>query len=45
MIPSKAQEILSFWFKETPTEKKFKKDDNFDKIIKDKFLKDYELAS
>jgi uncharacterized protein (DUF924 family) len=45
MIPKKAQEILDFWFKETPAEKRFKKDEAFDKIIRDKFLNDYELAS
>ena len=45
MIPKKAQEILDFWFKETPSEKRFKKDEVFDKIIRDKFLNDYELAS
>ena len=45
MIPKKAQEILDFWFKETPSEKRFKKDEVFDKTIKDKFLNDYELAS
>ena len=45
MIPDKAQEILDFWFKETPEEKRFKKDDAFDKIIREKFLKDHELAS
>ena len=27
MIPNKAQEVLDFWFKETPAEKRFKKDD------------------
>ena len=26
MIPKKAQEILDFWFKETPAEKRFKKE-------------------
>ena len=26
MIPKRAQEILDFWFKETPTEKRFKKE-------------------
>jgi uncharacterized protein (DUF924 family) len=31
MIPKKAQEILDFWFKETPAEKRFKKDETFDK--------------
>jgi len=44
MIPERAQIILDFWFKETPQEKHFKKDENFDQIIKDKFLKDYEKA-
>jgi uncharacterized protein (DUF924 family) len=28
MIPEKAQEILDFWFKETPSEMRFKKDEN-----------------
>ena len=45
MIPVKAQEILDFWFKETPSEKRFKKDDAFDQTIRDRFLNDYELAS
>ena len=45
MIPAKAQEILDFWFKETPSEKRFKKDDAFDQTIRDRFLNDYELAS
>ena len=45
MIPDKAQEILDFWFKETPSELRFKKDEKFDQQIRDKFLKDYELAS
>ena len=44
MIPERAQIILDFWFKETPSEMRFKKDENFDKKIKDNFLKDYELA-
>tara|TARA_B100000780_G_C21094811_1_gene441451 strand:- start:1144 stop:1713 length:570 start_codon:yes stop_codon:yes gene_type:complete len=44
IISHKAQVILDFWFKETPAEKRFKKDENLDKIIKEKFLKDYELA-
>ena len=44
-IPSKAQAILDFWLKDTPAEKRFKKDENLDKIITEKFLKDYELAS
>ena len=41
----KTNEILDFWFIETPSEKRFKKDENFDLLIKEKFLKDYELAS
>ena len=41
----KVQEILDFWFKETSQEKKFKKDENFDQLIREKFLKDHELAS
>ena len=41
----KAKEILDFWFVETPDEKKFKKDLKFDQIIKNRFLKDYELAT
>ena len=45
MIPERAQVILDFWFKETPSEMHFKKDENFDQKIKDNFLKDYELAS
>jgi uncharacterized protein (DUF924 family) len=44
MIPDKAQEILDFWFKETPAEKRFKKDEEFDQAIRDRFLNDYELA-
>ena len=43
-ISIKAQAILDFWFKETPLEKRFKKDENLDKTITEKFLKDYELA-
>ena len=42
MIPERAQVILDFWFKETPSEMRFKKDENFDQKIKDKFSKDYE---
>ena len=44
MIPERAQVILDFWFKETPFEMRFKKDEIFDKKIRDNFLKDYELA-
>ena len=45
MIPNKAQDVLDFWFKETPAEKRFKKDEGFDQSIRDRFLNDYELAS
>ena len=38
---SRAQEMLDFWFVDTPSEKRFKKDLTFDQLIKDKFLKDY----
>ena len=44
MIPERAQAILDFWFKETPLEMRFKKDEKFDQKIKENFLKDYELA-
>ena len=40
----KIKKILDFWFIETSDEKKFKKDLKFDQVIKDRFLKDYELA-
>ena len=32
----KINEILDFWFVETPDEKKFKKDLKFDQVIKNK---------
>ena len=38
------KKILDFWFVETSDEKKFKKDLKFDKIIKDRFSSNYELA-
>ncbi|MDC0855820.1 DUF924 family protein, partial [Candidatus Pelagibacter sp.] len=41
----KVQEILDFWFKDTPPKKRFQKHEGFDQEIRDKFLKDYELAS
>ena len=44
MILERAQEILDFWFKETPSDMRFKKDEKFDQKIKNNFLKDYELA-
>ena len=42
---SRAQAILDFWFVETPSEKRFKKDQEFDQLIKNNFSKDYERAS
>tara|TARA_B100000780_G_scaffold154724_1_gene108215 strand:+ start:337 stop:906 length:570 start_codon:yes stop_codon:yes gene_type:complete len=43
-IQIKARNILDFWFKETPAGKRFIKDKVFDNLIREKFLKDYELA-
>ena len=39
MIAERAQAILDFWFKETPSEMRFKKDENFDQKIKKEDLK------
>ena len=44
-ISNKAKSILDFWFKETPSKKRFQKHKDFDQLIKQKFLTDYELAS
>ena len=41
----RAQAILDFWFKETPSKKRFKKDEKFDQLIRENFLNDYEKAS
>ena len=41
----RAKTILDFWFVETPSEKRFKKDEKFDQLIREKFLNDYEKAS
>ena len=41
----RAKAILDFWFVETPSEKRFKKDEKFDQLIREKFLNDYEKAS
>ena len=43
-MDQKIKNILNFWFVETTLEKRFKKDPKFDKLIKEKFLKDHELA-
>ena len=37
MISERAQVILDFWFKETPSEIRFKKDIKFDQKIRDNF--------
>ena len=39
MIPERAQVILDFWFKETPSELHFKKDEKFDQKIRVNFYK------
>ena len=44
-MEKRAQEILDFWFKETPPKKRFQKHKGFDQEIREKFLKDYQLAS
>ena len=44
-MQKRIKEILDFWFKETSSEKRFKKNESFDQLIREKFLKDYELAS
>ena len=44
-MQKKVQEILDFWFKETPPKKRFQKHEGFAQEIREKFLKDYELAS
>ena len=41
----RAKLIIDFWFVETPSEKRFKKDEKFDQSIREKFLNDYEKAS
>ena len=41
---SRAKEVIDFWFVKTSHEKRFKRDDDFDKEIREKFLKDYNLA-
>ena len=41
----KAQEILDFWFIDTPPKKRFQKHKDFDQLIREKFLKDYVIAT
>tara|TARA_B100000579_G_C22762636_1_gene819761 strand:- start:228 stop:788 length:561 start_codon:yes stop_codon:yes gene_type:complete len=40
----RAKAILNFWFKESSTEEHFKRNDNFDKKIRNLFEKDYQKA-
>ena len=40
----RAELILDFWFNQTSPEKRFKRDEAFDNEIREKFLKDYNLA-
>jgi len=37
----RAQEILNFWFKDTPPKKIFQKHEGFDQEIREKLVKDY----
>ncbi len=41
---TRAEIILDFWFSQTSPEKRFKRDEAFDNEIREKFLKDYNLA-
>ena len=40
----RARRILDFWFDDMVVEKRFKKDESFDKLIKEKFKDDYNKA-
>ncbi len=40
-----ADEIISFWFKEIPTESWFKKDADFDRLIEQRFLQTHQAAT
>jgi uncharacterized protein (DUF924 family) len=42
---TRTKKILDFWFKDSPSKKRFQKHKDFDELIKKNFLKDYELAS
>ena len=41
----RAKAILDFWFDDMVVEKRFKRDDNFDQLIRDKFKDDHEKAT
>ncbi len=40
-----AEEVLSFWFEEVAPEQRFKKDPDFDALIRDRFGETYEAAA
>ena len=40
----RAQAVLDFWFDDMIAEKRFKKDDRFDQLIKEKFGEDHTKA-
>ena len=40
----RAKEILDFWFDDMVVEKRFKRDNNFDQVIKNKFKSDHDKA-
>ena len=41
----RAKAILDFWFDDMVVEKRFKRDDNFDQLIREKFKDDHEKAT
>ena len=41
----RAQAILDFWFDDLIVEKRFKKDEKFDQLIKERFGEDHNKAS
>ena len=41
----RAKAILDFWFDDMVVEKRFKRDDNFDQLIRDKLIDDHEKAT
>ncbi len=44
-LPAEARTVLAFWFKETPKERWFKKDDAFDDAVRARFRALYERAA
>ena len=41
---SRAKTIIDFWFVKTPSDKRFKRNEEFDLEIKNNFLEDHSLA-